>query len=127
MTESEKNNSHKKGKEGEEAAVQFLKSQGYTILEINWRFKKYEIDVIAKYDNLIVFVEVKARSSNAFGEPEWFVNKTKQKFLITAANHYIQQQETEMESRFDIVSVLYDNNNKAIVKHLEDAFYASLK
>lgn len=127
MKESDKNNSHKKGKEGEEAAVQFLKNLGYTILEINWRFKKYEIDIIATKNNIIVFIEVKARSSNAFGEPEWFVNKTKQKFLITAANQYIHQKEIEKESRFDIISVLIDNNNTSTVKHLEDAFYASLK
>ncbi len=121
-----KNNSQKFGEEAEEAAKLFLKKKGYTILASNWRFKKYEIDIIAEFKNIIVFFEVKARSSNVFGEPEVFVTKKKQTFIITAAAHYLKEGMIEKEARFDIISVLQINNNLT-VKHLEHAFYPSVK
>jgi putative endonuclease len=120
------NNSQKFGQESEEMARQFLKKKGYTILQANWRFKKYEIDIIGQINDIIVFFEVKARSTNVFGEPEEFVSLKKQKFIITAANHYLQEREIDLESRFDIISVLQINNN-ITVKHLEGAFYPSVK
>ena len=74
----------------------------------------------------MVFVEVKTRKSNTFGEPELFVTKQKQGFLITAANQYIVENNIELESRFDIIAVIQLNNNHT-VKHLEAAFYPLLK
>lgn len=121
-----KNNSQKFGREAEEMARELLVKNGYTILETNWRFHKYEIDIIGQLNNTVVFVEVKARSSNEFGEPEMFVTKKKQNFLIAAANRYLQEKEVQNEARFDIISVL-QFNNKLTVKHLEGAFYPSLK
>lgn len=121
-----KNNSQKLGKEGEKMAQEFLIHQGYAILETNWRFKKYEVDIIGQKDNIVVFFEVKARSTNAFGEPELFVNKKKQGFLVAAANHYLQDKAMQCEARFDVLSLLPINNNLT-VKHLEGAFYPSVK
>ena len=115
-----------KGNWAEEKAVKFLLKKNYTILERNWRFKKYEVDIIAKHENTIVFVEVKSRGTDAFGDPEMAVTRGKQRFLVTAADQYIRENNIELESRFDIVSILVINNN-ITVKHLEDAFYPSLK
>ncbi|WP_317899102.1 YraN family protein [Aurantibacillus circumpalustris] len=120
------NNSQKQGQEGEIIARKYLISKGYELLELNWRFRKYEIDIIAKKDETIVFVEVKTRKSNTFGEPEVFVTKQKQNFLIAAANQYLIENNIDLESRFDIISVLQFNNNHT-VKHLEAAFYPLLK
>jgi putative endonuclease len=120
------NNSQQQGAEGERLARGHLKNKGYELLDLNWRYKKYEIDIIAKKDETIVFVEVKTRKSNTFGEPEVFVTKQKQNFLIAAANQYIQEKNIELESRFDIIAVLQFNNNHT-VKHLEGAFYPSVK
>ena len=120
------NNSQKQGQEGEKLARKHLLTQGYVILEANWRFKKYEIDIIAKNNQSIVFVEVKTRKSNTFGEPEIFVTKQKQNFLIAAANQYIMQNNIELEARFDIIAIIQLNNNHT-VKHLEAAFYPLLK
>ncbi len=120
------NNSKNFGKEAEEMAKQFLIKNGFTILDTNWRFKKYEIDIIGQRSNRIVFFEVKARSSSVFGEPETFVTPKKQKFIITAANHYLQEREIALEAQFDIISILQINNN-ITVKHLEGAFYPSVK
>lgn len=120
------NYSQKQGQEGENKARTYLLNQGYEILELNWRYKKYEIDIIAKKDECVVFVEVKTRKSNTFGEPEIFVTKQKQNFLIAAANEYLTQNNIELESRFDIIAVIQFNNNHS-VKHLESAFYPLLK
>ncbi len=119
------NLSHGLGKIGEKLAQQYLLTNGYKILETNWRFKKYEIDIIAQINHTIVFVEVKARKSDAFGAPEIFVNKQKQKFLIAAAQQYIDEYNISLGARFDVISVL-QLNNKQTVKHLKEAFYPTI-
>lgn len=121
-----KKDSKKFGKDGEELARKYLVKKGYSIRESNWRFKKYEIDIIGESDEFIVFVEVKARSTAAFGEPEMFVTLKKQKFLIAAAHNYLQANDIEKEARFDVIAILPINNNYN-VKHLEGAFYPSQK
>ncbi len=112
------------GKKGEEMAAIFLKENGYTILETNWRFMNLEADIIAITDKILVIVEVKTRKSNYFGEPESFVNRQKQKNLIKAANAYIERNQFDLEVRFDIVSVVLNDSNA--IKHIEDAFYPLL-
>lgn len=114
------------GKWGEEQAIAYLRGQNYTILEANWRYKKFEIDIIAKINDRIVFIEVKTRGSAEFGEPETFVSLKKQRFIIEAANNYIITKDIKEEARFDIVSIL-TQNNQTIVKHLPDAFYPIVK
>lgn len=113
------------GSYGEQLAVDFLVKKGFEILETNWVFKHKEIDIIAKKNPFIVFVEVKTRRSNYFGEPFTFVDRKKQNFIITAANEYIIQNNINEEARFDIISVLYNERGKDI-KHIEDAFYPRL-
>jgi len=120
------NNSQLTGKSGEEAAKACLLAKGYSILETNWRFKKYEVDIISKIGQTIVFVEVKTRKSDTFGEPEIFVDRKKQNFLVAAAHQYITQHNIRLESRFDIIAVLQINNTQT-VKHLEAAFYPLVK
>lgn len=120
------NYSQKLGSEGEELARKHLLKEGHIILATNWRYKKYEIDIISKKGQTIVFSEVKTRKNNTFGEPEVFVTKKKQNFLIAAANEYIIQNNIDLESRFDIIAIISLNNNQ-VVKHLEDAFYPVVK
>lgn len=119
-------NNKNKGDWGEELAVELLREKGYAILELNWRFMKLEIDIIAKINDILVFVEVKTRLNEEHGDPEDGVTLKKQRLLIKAANFYIQQNDLESESRFDIIAVLKENN-KVVVKHLEDAFYPIAK
>lgn len=111
---------------GENLAKDYLLSQGYEILETNWRCKNYEIDIISKTPTTLVFVEVKARKSLIFGEPEIFVTKQKQKFLVAAAHHYLILHNIHLEARFDVVAVL-QLNNTITVKHLEGAFYPGIR
>ena len=110
------------GKKGEEIAARFLAEKGYIILNSNWYFGKGELDIIAKKDNIMVFVEVKTRESNTFGEPETFVTRKKQKQLVKTADAYIQLKNIDLESRFDVISVILGKNDFKI-NHIEDAFY----
>ncbi len=116
---------HETGKKGEQIAVKYLSGKGFHILEQNWRSGSNEIDIIAQQNDIIVIVEVKTRRTNYFGEPEEFVNKTKQKLLVKAANTYVLKNNLENEVRFDIVSVLFKGNEYAI-NHIEDAFYPAI-
>ena len=110
------------GKSGEEAAVGLLVRKGYTILETNWRYKKVELDIIARIGEELVFVEVKTRTSDFFGDPQSFVNKKKRGSLVKAANAYLIEKDLDIESRFDIIAIL--SNSKAFeMEHIEHAFY----
>ncbi len=109
------------GQKGEEIAAKYLVDKGYSILELNWRFKNLEADIIATKSKMLVIAEVKTRKSNYFGEPETFVNKQKQKNLIRTAHEYILRNNLDLEVRFDIISVMM--NDSTAVKHIEDAFY----
>jgi len=117
-----KNSSQTTGVNGELLAKTYLEKKGYVILERNWRYKKYEIDIIAQKPDLIVFVEVKTRKNDTFGEPQIFVSKQKQGFLIKAAQQYLEENNILLESRFDIIAITSHNNQHSI-NHLERAFY----
>lgn len=111
------------GNKGEEVALQYLIDKGYTILETNWRFGKEEIDIIAINNKYLIVVEVKSRSTSAFGAPQQFVNKNKQRLLVKAAQAYVDRYKIQQEVRFDIISIIM-KGSIAEVAHLEDAFYA---
>jgi putative endonuclease len=113
------------GKSGEDYAYEYLERKGFNILQKNWFHNKDEIDIIAIHENVLVIVEVKTRSTLYFGEPQIFVNKKKQAFLIRAANAYIMKNDIQLETRFDIISVVL-SNNRVSIKHIEDAFYPTL-
>jgi putative endonuclease len=114
------------GKKGEDLAASYLAELGYKIITRNWRYGKDEIDIIAETGNFIVFAEVKTRSTAYFGEPEDAVDKQKQRFLIRAADAYVNQKEIDLEVRFDIVSIIFEKGMHTI-RHIEDAFYPTLQ
>lgn len=111
----------KKGNDGEEMAAVFLKQKGFAIIERNYRYKHSEIDLIVRKDSLIVFVEVKTRSSSGFGEPEAFVDAKKAAKIFEGADQYVYENNWNGNIRFDIVSVKL--GSKAEVVHFEDAFH----
>lgn len=125
MTNCTVSNSQKFGNKGEQHAVNFLENSGYKILERNWRHRHLEVDIIVSGQNELVFVEVKTRSTDVFGEPEIFVSKQKQRNLIQAAAVYIEKSGFDGNARFDIISILQDNDN-FVVKHIQNAFYPSI-
>jgi len=113
------------GKKGEKLAISYLKIHGYDILETNWFYEKKEIDIIARKNDLIIIVEVKTRSTDFFGNPEESVTSLKQKFLIDAADEYLQLLDFDAEVRYDIISIV-KNNKKERIYHIKEAFTPSL-
>ncbi|WP_422089626.1 YraN family protein [Tenacibaculum ovolyticum] len=109
------------GLKGEELAIEYLEKNGYLIVEKNYRYRKAEVDIIARKDTLLVVVEVKTRSSNYFGNPQDFVNPKKIKLLVTAIDDYVVKRDLDVEIRFDIIAIL---RNKEIynIHHIKDAF-----
>ncbi len=110
------------GKKGEEVAMNYLESLGYKILETNWRFSRAEVDIIAMDKEIMVFVEVKTRSYDAFGQPEEFVSRAKEQLLMDAASVYMEQAKHDWEIRFDIISIISRANYHEL-KHFKDAFF----
>ncbi|MBI34698.1 MAG: endonuclease [Flavobacteriales bacterium] len=109
------------GKEGEKIAVKYLKNRGYLIHHTNWRMSNLEVDIIAEDKEELVFVEVKTRSSSEYGEPEEAVVFKKEKDLIRIAAVYLENLELEVSARFDIISIIIENEKSNII-HFEDAF-----
>jgi len=113
---------NKLGEKGEELACRFLAEKDYIIVAVNWRSKHKEIDIVAMDKDILVFVEVKSRTENYWGNPEEFVTKKKQKLLISAAEAYIGENGYNGQSRFDIVSVLFEKD-ATLIEHIIEAFY----
>lgn len=110
------------GKKGEQLAVDFLIENHYTILERNYRFSKAEVDIIAKKDDTLAIIEVKTRSSTAFGDPQDFVKPKQIQRLVKAVDEYVTVNNLDVEVRFDIVAIVKQNKTFTI-EHLENAFY----
>lgn len=111
------------GKMGEDIAVRFLTGKGYTMLERNWRHKKAEVDMICMDGDVLVFVEVKTRSSMLYSAPTDAVTEHKMRMLVDAASVYMDQIGHDWEIRFDVVSILLLNEANYEVDHHRDAFF----
>lgn len=109
------------GKRGEDEAVKHLQQKGYKIIERNWVYEKYEIDIIARDEEFIVFVEVKTRSSNQWGNPEEAVSKGKIKRIVAAADFYLKEYDIELPARFDVIAAIWTGKSFEI-EHIDDAF-----
>ena len=118
IIKSAKSQNRIKGKIGETLAIKYLEEQGYKILETNYSNKLGEIDIIAKDNDRIVFVEVKERASAKFGYPREAVNYYKQQKIQMVANCYLKNKRL-MDSyiRFDVIEILAGN-----LTHLKNAF-----
>ena len=113
------------GKKGEDIAVEYLTSKGYSICERNWRSGKKEIDIIAMDSLEVVIVEVKTRTSTEYGDPEEFVKPAKIRNIAQAADAYLSRLPHAVDVRFDIISVVIPQNQsgKYQIEHIKDAFY----
>lgn len=110
------------GKAGEDAAVDYLTKKGYRILERNFRFERGEIDIVAEDGDVLVFVEVKARSTHQFGEPEDALTPRKQEYLRRTAEGYLFSHDIDdRECRFDVIAIDI-HGARMEIRHLEEAF-----
>ena len=89
---------------GEDLSVEFLKKEGYSILEKNFNCSSGEIDIIAIKDEIISFIEVKSRFSNSFGNPKESVTFSKQGIIINVAKYYLHIKNLyNYYIRFDVI------------------------
>jgi len=109
------------GQTGEDIAVRHLKDKGYSILHRNFRTPLGEADIIVRDKETLVFVEVKARTSDAFGQPFEAVGYRKQEKLKKIALYYIKHTRTESPVRFDVISII-TKNGKEEINHIKEAF-----
>lgn len=110
---------HEVGKKGELLAAQHLQAKKYEIRHTNWTYGKLELDIVACYEGILVFVEVKTRSTQYFGMPEEAVHANKAQLIRKAADKYMQQYNLQPnEIRFDIIAVTVNEE----LLHFEDAF-----
>ncbi len=116
----------RRGDAGEQLAVTFLQKLGYRIAARNYRLRAGEIDIVAWDGTTLVFVEVKAKAQQKFGQPEEMVNRRKQLTLERVAMAYIQRHKHhDIDVRFDVVAVQLEPNAAAAVTHIPAAFSPS--
>ncbi|WP_300433924.1 YraN family protein [Christiangramia sp.] len=109
------------GRKGEELAVEYLRLKEYEILQLNYRYQKAEVDILAKRGNLLIAAEVKTRSTPEFGNPQDFVKPKQIKQLVKAVNHFVEDEELDVEVRFDIIAII-KNKAGTKIEHIQDAF-----
>jgi putative endonuclease len=114
------------GQAGEDLAAVHFATQGYTILQRNYRYGRAEIDIIMQKGDELIFVEVKTRSDTYFSAPEYAVSSKKQKMMLEAAGQFMFETNYEELFRFDVVAiVLAGGVNLKDFEHFENAFFPS--
>lgn len=111
------------GKSGEEAAIDFLKENGYKILVRNYRTKLGEIDIVAYDRDTIAFIEVKTRLKNRFGLPKEAILASKQRQISKAALLFLKENNLlDRKARFDVVSIMYSQKQRPRLDLIKNAF-----
>ena len=112
------------GKWGEDEATLYLESEGYVVIERDWKIGKRDLDILAVSPDgeTLVVVEVKARSGDEYQQPEEAVDGRKMRNLAIAANAYVKEHLVDKELRFDIISVVGVAHQVKRLEHLKDAF-----
>lgn len=112
------------GNFSEKLAAEFLIQKGYSILELNFRNRLGEIDIICLKENILVIVEVKGRYNLNYGYPQESVNYKKQNSIIKTAYCYISYKKFfNINVRFDVIEILLNTNNSLYkINHIKDAF-----
>lgn len=110
------------GAKGEMLAARYLLDKGYAVHHYNWRSGHKEIDIIAQERDVLVFVEVKSRTSEQYGSAADAVTTEKINRLLSAAEAYVHRNRVDLKFRFDVITVIGDCEPYRI-EHIEDAFY----
>lgn len=105
---------------GEELAKEYLIQLGFEILDTNWRSSYWELDLVVRINNTIVFVEVKTRITQDENAAIEAVNLVKMNRLAKAASAYLERFEEDIEARFDIISII--KSDQVHIRHIENAF-----
>ena len=118
-------NTRELGEKAEGLAQQHISKLGYKILDTNWYHGHLELDIVAKDGNELVIVEVKSRSGIRYEHPSEAVTNTKIKRIVEAADAYIIEHEIELDTRFDVITVIFVDQ-KFELEHFKDAFYPTM-
>ncbi len=119
-----KKNKIELGKKGEKIAAEYLNKNGYKILEMNYRCKLGEIDIIANKKNTYVFVEVKTRRNLRFGYPAEAINVKKRQHMLRTAQYYIQIFHlTNRNFRFDAIEIYFSDTEPPKINHIQNIFF----
>ena len=111
----------KKGKRGEYLAKKFLIQKGYYIIIRNYRYDRYEIDIIASKNQCIHFIEVKYRTTRLYGNPETSIDDFKENNLIEAAEDFLYKRNVNQDISFDVIAIIEQKNNIEI-EYIQDIF-----
>lgn len=121
----EKDNDQEKddmGRKGEAIAVDYITDKGYRILDTNWRHGHKEIDIIARLNDEIVVIEVKTRAENYAEEPWEAVTPSKIRNIVEVADVWLRINHVDLETRFDVISILINKDGSHTLEHFEGAF-----
>jgi putative endonuclease len=117
------NNNLSKGREGEEIAAAHLAKTGYTLMERNWRFRRWEVDIIASKGRFLHFIEVKTRHSLRFGLPEESITRDKMNNLRNAAEEYQYLHPKWQYIQFDVLAITIVNEEVKEIFMIEDVYF----
>lgn len=111
------------GKSGEQLASRFLRKKGYSILEMNYRTSRGEIDIIARIGKVLIFTEVKTRKSDFLESPLAAVTSKKQRQISMVAQEYLNNNNLfDTEARFDVIAIELKYGGRTHIEHIENAF-----
>lgn len=110
------------GTRGEALAAAWLTAKSYRILHQNWRYSRWEVDIIAEKDGMLHFIEVKTRLTKQFGYPEDNVDNKKIQNLINASEAYLYQYPQWQRIQFDILSISILTDEPAEYFLIEDVY-----
>jgi putative endonuclease len=111
------------GNKGEEMAAIYLKEKGYKILECNWRYSHWEVDIIAAKDKMLYFFEIKTRRSEKFGYPEESIGKKKMQNLRNAAEQYQELHPEWKYIQFNVLAITMQFGKPVEYFMLEDVYF----
>ena len=111
------------GNKGESIAAQYVAEHGFTVLERNWRYKYWEVDIIACKKNKLHFFEVKTRSNERFGKPEESIRRDKMNNLKNAAEEYLYQHSEWKYIQFDVIAITLRGDEVREVFLIEDVYF----
>ena len=114
------------GKTGELLAAEWLRENQYNILFVNWRYSRYEIDIIASRNDILHFIEVKTRSNVAFGHPEESVSKKKFGSLMNAAEEFLEKHPGWTRIQYDVLSITKLKDQPVEYFLIEDVYDGNL-
>lgn len=111
------------GKYGEQLGAEYLTANEFTILQLNWKYSYYEIDIIASKNRVLHFIEIKTRKSTRFGFPEESAGRKKMEKINKAANNYMAKHPNWNRVQYDVLSISFSENGHPEFLLIEDVYF----